>query len=104
MSYLSPIELVMGQMNTSLEGAICTAIQNVGVIVDRDELVKALRYDRNQYQKGYKDRDVEIVRCRDCKHGVSVFDSIVCKRHQPKYRTQFGHDPDWFCADGERME
>ena len=104
MSYLSPIELIMGQMNMSLEGTICQAVQKVGVNVDKDELVKSLQYDRNQYQKGYDDRDAEIVRCRNCKYGVGVFDSIVCKRHQPKYRTKFGHGPDWFCADGERME
>ena len=41
-----------------------------------------------------------LVRCKDCKYGSEVFDSIVCRRHQPKYRTKFGHGQDWFCADG----
>ena len=29
--------------------------QVIGYAVDKDELVKALRYDRNQYEKGYED-------------------------------------------------
>ena len=31
------------------------AIQKVGIKVDKDELVKALAYDRRQYEKGYAD-------------------------------------------------
>ena len=31
------------------------AIQKVGIKVDKDELVKALAYDRGQYEKGYAD-------------------------------------------------
>ena len=38
------------------------------VDVDKDELIKALEYDRGQYEKGWSDRDNEIVRCKDCKH------------------------------------
>ena len=66
MSYQSPIDLVMGQMNLALEGQICKAVQNVGVNVNKEELLKALQYDRGQYQKGYRDRDAEIIRCKDC--------------------------------------
>ena len=91
MSYQSPIDLIMGQMNLSLEGEICKAVQKVGVNVDREELLKALQYDRGQYQKGYNDRDAEIVRCKDCKH----YDYCYTR---PMNRA------DWFCADGERKE
>ena len=28
---------------------------DVGVYVDKEELIKALKYDREQYQKGYED-------------------------------------------------
>ena len=29
--------------------------QSIGYKVDKDELIKALQYDRQQYEKGYKD-------------------------------------------------
>ena len=94
MSYQSPIGLIMSDMQVKMEGEIVKAVQNIGVNVDKEELLKALKYDRNQYQKGYADRDSEIVRCKDCKHweqsnGHCPFNSI------------FTND-DWFCADGER--
>jgi len=107
MNYKSPIELIMSDMQIRMEGEICKAVQNVGVNVDKDELLKALQYDRNQYQKGYDDRDSEIVRCKDCKHyrdipGYCAYDRI--------WQENKGHvwgmycQPDWFCADGERRE
>lgn len=53
--YEPPIELVMTQMQTEVENEIFRAIQKVGVNVDKEELEKALRYDREQYNKGYDD-------------------------------------------------
>ena len=96
MNYTSPIELIMDQMNLSIEEEIYKAVKNVGVNVDKEELLKALQYDRNQYQKGYSDRDEKIVRCKDCIHAQrdTVFGVIWCDG-----RT---HDADWFCADGDR--
>ena len=66
MNYKSPVDLIISEMNLRIDGEIFKAVQNVGVNVDRDELIKALQYDRDQYQKGYADRDAEIVRCKDC--------------------------------------
>lgn len=94
MSYQSPIELIMGQMNLALEGQICKAVQNVGVSVDKEELLKALQYDRDQYQKGYADRDAEIVRCKDCKH----HGKDTCSAGAG---IAFPPPDDWFCADGD---
>ena len=73
---------------------IFKAVQNVGVNVDRDELIKALRYDRDQYKKGYADRDEEIVRCKDCKWRWTA--ACFCKA---KKDTQ----DEWFCSEGERV-
>jgi hypothetical protein len=53
--YKSPIDIVYGQMETQLEGHIMKAVQNVHVNVDKDELLRALQYDRGQYKKGYED-------------------------------------------------
>lgn len=35
--------------------AICKAIVKIGIDVNKDELIKALHYDRQQYKKGYED-------------------------------------------------
>ena len=46
----------------------------------------------------------QIVRCKDCKHGVQLDDSnyFVCSR--PFASNRETHTADWFCADGERKE
>lgn len=57
----SPVDVIMGEMQTQIEGDVFKAIQNVGIDVDKEELIKALQYDRNQYEKGYKDAIDEFV-------------------------------------------
>lgn len=52
--YNSPIELFHGDMNVELEGTILKAVANVGVNVNKEELLKALNYDRKQYKKDIK--------------------------------------------------
>ena len=96
MSYQSPIEVFQTQMQSQIVGEIYKAVMKVGVNVDKDELLKALQYDRDQYQKGYTDRDSEIVRCKDCKHGIGNENAFVCGIKQ------LTAGMDWFCADGER--
>lgn len=95
MSYDSPITIMTKQMQNQIENGIFKAVQDVGIFVDKVELVRALRYDRHQYEKGYNDRDAEIVRCENCKHsepwygdkcrcflwnetGIDVFDDGYC--------------------------
>ena len=57
--YKSPIEKIYGDIQTQMvqedENMVMKAIRNVGVNVDKEALIKALQYDRNQYTKGYKD-------------------------------------------------
>lgn len=53
--YKSPIELIVSDVQMKLEDSICEAVQNVGINVDKGELIKALEYDREQYKKGYED-------------------------------------------------
>ena len=59
MSYKSPIELVMGQFRMEqekrIEGEVFKAIQDYGINIDKNELIRALKYDRAQYDKGYED-------------------------------------------------
>lgn len=57
--YESPIQLMMNDMYNQIqveqENTVYKAIQSIGVNVDKDELIKALNYDRQQYQKGFDD-------------------------------------------------
>ena len=64
--YQSPIEIIQKELATQYENGVLKAVQDFGFIVDAGELTKALMFDRNQYEKGYKDRDAEIIRCKDC--------------------------------------
>ena len=102
MNYQSPIEVIQTEMRRQIEGEIYKAVMNVGVNVDKDELIKALEYDRGQYQKGYYDRDSEIVRCKDCKHSEHWY--------KDKYRCFFWHETgidvfeDGFCNYGKHKE
>ena len=55
MSYESPIEIVYGKLRTKIENEIYTVVQSYDIKVDKEELIKALKYDREQYDKGYSD-------------------------------------------------
>lgn len=68
MSYESPINIIYGQMQLQMENEVCSAVQKVGINVNKDELIKALAYDRCQYEKGYadgkayRDEPVDLIR------------------------------------------
>lgn len=53
--YESPIEIFSNQIRLEQDGNIYKAVLEQDIIVDKDELIKALRYDRDQYDKGYRD-------------------------------------------------
>ena len=53
--YKSPIEIIVEQMITTQENAVFHAVQELGINIDKKELLKALKYDRDQYEKGYND-------------------------------------------------
>ncbi len=58
--YQSPIEILHKQMRAELEANIWQAVRDCEISVDKGELIKALKYDRAQYQKGYSDCAAEI--------------------------------------------
>lgn len=51
--YKSPITIYRQQMETQLEGEVLKVVEKYGVSADKEELIKALKYDREQYSKGY---------------------------------------------------
>ena len=56
--YESPIRIIQKQFEKSVENEIFKAVFNVGVDVDKEELIRALQYDRDQYEKGFKDGEL----------------------------------------------
>lgn len=69
--YESPITLINGELQLCLEDGVYKAVRQVGIEVDKDELIKALKYDRGQYEKGYADAKAERktgkwIDVRDC--------------------------------------
>ena len=102
----SPIDLQMFEESFATKiledqtGCVIETCVKMGVNVDKDELIKALSYDRDQYEKGYSDgrmaRDDEIVRCKDCKWFVD--EGMYCENN---FIPQFNH---FFCYYGERRE
>lgn len=101
--YKSPIQILTEEPQFDIDGEICRCVQNMGIEVDKMELERALCYDRGQYEKGYNDRDAEIIRCKDCKHWgrKDVYKDgsamIVCKQGR-------SIDADGFCHHAERRE
>ena len=57
--YEPPIQIIsktiLDDMATKQEEAVYRAIMQQEIHVDKEELVKALQYDRGQYEKGYAD-------------------------------------------------
>ena len=59
-NYESPISIAIAKMqdenNEQLENECMLVIkEKIGIDVNKDELIKALNYDRAQYEKGFRD-------------------------------------------------
>ena len=51
----SPIKQITTEMQFMYENECMKVVQGFGFDVDKEELIKALQYDRKQYEKGYAD-------------------------------------------------
>lgn len=58
--YKSPIEIIYKDVETKLENDVLKAVQQVGIKVDKQELIKALECDRDTYIDGYNDALYEM--------------------------------------------
>lgn len=59
--YKSPIETIIKDMQAHMDNEIMRAVQEVGINVDKGELIRALQYDRGQYEKGRADAREELI-------------------------------------------
>lgn len=74
-AYIPPIQAYYAAKEKELEGAVIRAVESVDIHVDPEELLKALQYDRGQYQKGYDAgfaegfcKTLQTVRCMECRY------------------------------------
>lgn len=59
--YESPIQVIQSDLKIEYENECLKAVQRVVFDVNRDELLRALQYDRCQYSVGYQDGYVDAV-------------------------------------------
>lgn len=52
--YESPVNVIKKSLDTQFDCEILSVIQKYGISVNKNELVAALNYDRNQYVAGYE--------------------------------------------------
>ena len=111
--WVSPVELFTKEFQTRIDDGIQQLIEvELGAKIDREEFIKAMNYDRNQFavgfKSGYAKRDSEIVRCKDCKHLVEIDpDNLyVCDRIDIGMdgEPSFLNPENDFCSCGERRE
>lgn len=81
--YESPITIAIqdyqSSINTELENrVIVTLNQHYNISVDKDDLIRALNYDRSQYYKGYndamKDMGDQLIEAEE--NGLSILEFI----------------------------
>ena len=88
--YESPItyhikEIYDKQMTERENAILVTVSESIGVDVNREELIKALNYDRNQYKKGYA-------------NAKGKYESML-----DKIRAEIERMPSELTTDGKRM-
>lgn len=52
--YELPVKVYQSELQTAIEDETLHVAQNIGIDIDKKELLKALAYDRNQYKEGYE--------------------------------------------------
>lgn len=104
--YESPITLyyapTLREISEMADKLIATEVQRICPVVNEEELLKALKYDRGQYEKGYEDgkRDApDIIHCKDCAHYVRHKDDYMCGINVLAYVHEYD-----FCSRAERIE
>lgn len=101
-AYQSPISLeidierIADEIITNRDEAIVKYVNKIGVTVEKDELIKALKYDREQYEKGYADgrrsaersfgrctEESRYFHCSECGYGVmDVYEGNYSKKNE----------------------
>ena len=64
--YESPIKMIVDNIQTQMiqqeeEQLLVQVQKSLGFDIDKNELLKVLKYDRDQYEKGYKDGKNDVL-------------------------------------------
>lgn len=86
----SPITKIYGDIHNEIvrqdeENYMCAITQAIGYRVDKDELIRALQYDREQYNKGYSDGVKETVKAALEEINSEIFFEIMDNRDHITY-------------------
>lgn len=115
--YKSPVRVDLNALQDAIGDAAIQAIMKVDICVNKEELLKALKYDRGQYKVGYEAgfadafmETLHIVRCRDCIHRQGD-ESPMCMLHTEPCTNARGYkgeavcvEMNDFCSYGERRD
>ena len=89
--YELPIQItteVQNSIQTDVDESVYKVIQKYGINVDKEELIRALKYDREQYDKGYADGLKDFAKCLLIELGrfdlsrPPICDSYYCDGYQ----------------------
>ena len=70
----------------------------LALLKEHQEQIETLKQTAQSMMEGIVVSQPQIVRCKDCKHGIGDENAFVCGLKQ------LTAGMDWFCADGERKE
>lgn len=65
------------EIKEKTEEMVFTEIKRIGIEVDKEELIKALQYDRQQYEKGYSDGYVKAIDEFAERMSLEISESII---------------------------
>jgi hypothetical protein len=82
-----PTQTIYEQIAKATEEYIYKAVLSQNIDVNRDELIKALRYDRDQYNKGYHDAMLE-----QKNEWISVKSRPMDAEERKEWSEKFGYD------------
>ena len=99
--YHSPIEVILQRMQTKIEDDCMEAVQRYGFNINKEELEKALRYDRDQYRQGFN-KARELYR-RPQGHWIYVASGTKYKCNLCKHYVQIGTDRNYCPNCGAEM-
>lgn len=82
--YQPPVELFYSEPNIKfaeeIDAFVMRSIAEVGINIDKAELVKALNYDRQQYEKGFADG---LAVPKEPKHTAWIYQTVKWKAGIP---------------------
>lgn len=67
--YEPPVKITCSPMDAKIAGEVLEFLTRVDIDINEEELIKAIKYDRQQYEKGYRDGIKEFAeRLKERKH------------------------------------